>query len=90
MTEIDPVLSSWSAELAEELDVDPAVVDVDAILALAGRAAHAIVRPAAPVTTYIVGYAAGLRAADPNLSAEDAWGRARELIRLRTADAPQP
>ena len=90
MTEIDPVLSSWSAELAEELGVDPAVVDVDAILALAGKAAHTIVRPAAPVTTFIVGYAAGLRAADPSLTAEDAWARAGELIRSRAADAPQP
>nr|WP_237280269.1 DUF6457 domain-containing protein [Subtercola vilae] len=41
---------------------------IDAILALAGTAAHAVVRPAAPLTTFVAGYAAGLAAqsaADP-------------------------
>ncbi|OOB89486.1 hypothetical protein B0T42_17110 [Rathayibacter sp. VKM Ac-2630] len=33
----------------------------DALLALAGDAAHGIVRPAAPLTTFLAGYAAGLR-----------------------------
>jgi hypothetical protein len=34
--------------------------DRDAILGLAGKAAHTIVRPAAPLTTFLAGYAAGL------------------------------
>ena len=35
-------------------------MDVNEILALAGVAAHSVVRPAAPLTTFIAGFAAGL------------------------------
>ena len=38
-------------------------VDVQAILDVARDAAHSVVRPAAPVATFLVGYAAGKRAA---------------------------
>jgi hypothetical protein len=57
----DAVLRSWCAELSRALGLD-AEVDIDAVLGLAGVAAHSIVRPAAPLTTYLVGYAAGLAA----------------------------
>lgn len=59
----DAALAAWAAELADALGVSRDVVDVDALLALAGRAAHGVVRPAAPLTTFLVGYAAGQRAA---------------------------
>lgn len=50
----------WVKELAHHLEIDGVQIDVDAILALAGQAAHTVVRPAAPVTTYLIGYVAGL------------------------------
>ena len=53
-------LAQWVAELATELGVDPSAVDRDLLLDLAGDAAHAITRPAAPLTTVLVGLAAGL------------------------------
>ncbi|WP_245635835.1 DUF6457 domain-containing protein [Herbiconiux solani] len=53
-------LVEWTAMLLDGLGLDPSDVDIDAVLALAGRAAHGVVRPAAPVTTFAVGYAAGL------------------------------
>lgn len=58
-------LHSWVAKLATELGgdavpIDPDVVDVDEVLSLAADAAHALVRPAAPLTTYLAGLAAGL------------------------------
>jgi uncharacterized protein DUF6457 len=56
----DP-LGSWVAELCAALDVDPAVLDRDLVLDLARDAAHNVARPAAPLTTFLVGYAAGLR-----------------------------
>ncbi|WP_440710211.1 molybdenum cofactor guanylyltransferase [Herbiconiux sp. YIM B11900] len=56
-------LAAWSARLAAELRLEGFVVDVEALLALAGVAAHSVRRPAAPLTTYVVGYAAGLAAA---------------------------
>lgn len=57
-------LTEWSTRLTAELGLAGLEVDVPAVLALAGTAAHCVMRPAAPLTTYIVGYAAGLAAAD--------------------------
>ncbi len=53
-------LQQWTGALAAELDV-PDDVDVDLVLDVAREAAHSIARPAAPLTTFLVGYAAGLR-----------------------------
>lgn len=55
------VLDEWVAALASELDVDPEAVDVRLLLEVAKDAAHNVDRPAAPLTTFLVGYAAGLR-----------------------------
>jgi hypothetical protein len=58
-------LQEWMDTLAEELGVDTDV-EVSTILDLAGDAAHSIARPAAPLTTFLVGYAAGLRGGSAN------------------------
>ena len=55
------VLDEWVAALAAELDVDPEAVDLRLLLDVARDAAHNVDRPAAPLTTFLVGYAAGLR-----------------------------
>jgi uncharacterized protein (DUF697 family) len=52
-------LDAWVLDLCAAVGVDPAVVDRDVVLALAGRAAHAVVRPAAPVTTFVAGCVVG-------------------------------
>lgn len=52
----------WTEALEAELGLSPGTVDVQAVLDLARDAAHAVARPAAPVTTYAVGYAEGLAA----------------------------
>lgn len=54
-------LAAWVADLASALDVDPADVQRALILDVARDAAHNVARPAAPLTTFLVGYAAGLR-----------------------------
>lgn len=82
----DAVLASWSETLTEALDVSELTVDVKAVLALAADAAHAVIRPAAPLTTFIVGYAAGLAAASgtpPESAVRDAAEVARRLCRER-------
>lgn len=56
-------LQTWIAALETELGLDPGTVEMNAVLDLARDAAHAVARPAAPLTTYAVGYAAGLAAA---------------------------
>ena len=58
----DP-LDGWIVELAAALGVDAAVLDRDLILDLARDAAHGVARPAAPLTTFLVGLAAGQRGA---------------------------
>jgi hypothetical protein len=56
----DAILTAWCAELVHRLELQGVEVDVDAVLGLAGEVAHAVVRPAAPLTALVVGYAAGL------------------------------
>lgn len=53
-------LTSWSEQLSDALGLE-LEVDIDPILDLARDAAHQIERPAAPLTTFLVGYAAGMR-----------------------------
>ena len=56
----DALLRSWSDRLLDELGLQDVQIDIGAILGLAGVAAHRVVRPAAPLTTFIAAYAAGL------------------------------
>lgn len=55
------MIEKWVDELCRELSVPRDAVDIDAVLELAKDAAHSVERPAAPVTAYLVGYAAGAR-----------------------------
>ena len=83
-------LHDWIDELCDALDVD---VDVDEalILDLARTAAHSVERTAAPVTTYLLGFAAGAQGADPD-DIEELAGRAMILASKwdRPAAAPDP
>jgi hypothetical protein len=65
-------LDDWLQALADEVGFDPDTVDVDAVLDLAGDAAHNVVRPAAPLTTYVAGYVIGLAAGRGEDGAPDA------------------
>jgi hypothetical protein len=57
-------LSDWIDQLCEVLEIDPEV-DRDLVLDVAREAAHNVERPAAPITTYLLGYAAALHDAGP-------------------------
>ena len=72
-----PELEPWVSELLEAFEIPDAPIDIDAVLSLAGVAAHQLVRPAAPLTTYIAGVAAGLAAGS---------GQASEAESVRAAD----
>jgi len=56
-------LEAWTEQLATALGLKELHPDVEQILNLAGDAARAVLRPAAPVSTFLVGYAAGVAAA---------------------------
>ena len=51
----------WVEALAEDLGLDPDVVDVEAVLDLAREAAAGVGRPAVPLTAFLVGCAVGAR-----------------------------
>ena len=53
------VLTDWIAAVCAEIGIDPSVVDERVILDLARDAAHQVDRPAAPVTTFLLGIAVG-------------------------------
>ncbi|HET8895872.1 MAG TPA: DUF6457 domain-containing protein, partial [Protaetiibacter sp.] len=52
-------LDRWLTALATELGVDPASVPVGDVLDLARDVAHGVARPAAPLSTFLVGLAVG-------------------------------
>lgn len=61
------MLDDWVAAVNDELDLAVAV-DVRRLLDVARVAAHNVDRPAAPLTTFLLGYAAGQRGrVDPEL-----------------------
>lgn len=65
-------LVEWAEQVREELELTGAErlqkEDVDLILDLARDAAHSVARPAAPLTTYLLGIAVG-RGADAEVAA---------------------
>lgn len=52
-----PELHRWLLETGDELGVDPDAVDVELLLDLARDVAHGVIRPAVPLTAYLLGYA---------------------------------
>lgn len=72
-------LEAFTTKVQEALELDGLPYDIDEVLNLAGDAARAVMRPAAPLTTFLVGYAAGRAAgagADPANVIKDAIGTA--------------
>lgn len=56
----DISLDDWVATVAAELGITDLELDTEQALDLASVAAHAVIRPAAPLTTFVAGLAAGL------------------------------
>lgn len=85
MSDQQEVLESWCHQLVIALELEGLEVDIDEVLGLAGVAAHGIVRPAAPLTTFIVGFAAGCASAtgqaSDKVAIDSASAVARRLVR---------
>lgn len=90
MDDRQKLLHDWTEKLLAAYEIDGTRVDVDAVLGLAGKAAHGVVRPAAPLTTFVVGYAAGLAVgsgqADEDLAMRSAMAVADGLCAEAAAD----
>ncbi|MFC9651476.1 MULTISPECIES: NTP transferase domain-containing protein [unclassified Streptomyces] len=78
------VLDEWITAVKDELGIE-LDVDTHALLDLARDAAHGVARPAAPLTTFLVGYAAAKAGGDgPEAVAEAA--RKAAALAVRWAD----
>ncbi|MES9520271.1 NTP transferase domain-containing protein [Streptomyces capoamus] len=77
------VLDEWISAVKDELGID-LDVDTGALLDLARDAAHGVARPAAPLTTFLVGYAAARGEGGPEAVAEAA--RRAAALALRWAE----
>ncbi|MFF9503353.1 DUF6457 domain-containing protein [Streptomyces sp. NPDC014656] len=75
------VLDEWITAVKTELGLD-LDVDTGALLDLARDAAHGVARPAAPLTTFLVGYAAAKAAEDGTDPAEAVAEAARKAAAL--------
>ena len=56
------ILAQWSEQLAKALQIPDLKVDQELLLELARRSADSVIHASAPVTAFMVGYAAGQEA----------------------------
>jgi len=81
-------LDQWIRELLAAYELNDTEIDIDQVLSLAGVAAHTIVRPAAPLTTYVAGYVAGLAVGSGRAGMKPAMESADSLARTVLAASP--
>jgi hypothetical protein len=81
--EHEHVLDEWITAVKDELGIE-LDVDTGVLLDLARDAAHNVARPAAPLTTFLAGYAAGRAGGGPEEVAEAA--RKAAALALRWAE----
>lgn len=81
------VLDEWISAVKDELGID-LDVDITELLDLARDAAHSVARPAAPLTTFLIGYAAAKAGGGPEAVTEAA--RKASALALRWADEATP
>ncbi|MFT3873469.1 MAG: DUF6457 domain-containing protein [Nocardioides sp.] len=83
-------LHDWIDELCDMLDLDTEV-DEGLILDLAKSTAHQVERPAAPISAYLLGFAAGSSGSNPE-AIEEMAGRIQSLADGwdRPSGAPDP
>lgn len=76
------VLDDWCNDVIAALELDPAGFDRDLLLDLTRDVAHGVARPAAPLTAYLAGLAAG----------RDGGGAAelQQVVRTILALMPEP
>lgn len=81
------VLDEWISAVKDELGID-LDVDTGALLDVARDAAHGVARPAAPLTTFLVGYAAAQAGGGPEAVAEASRKAAALALRWAAEDTP--
>lgn len=82
------VLDEWITAVKDELGID-LEVDTGLLLDLARDAAHGVARPAAPLTTFLVGYAAARAGGDGAQAVAEAAHKAAALAERWAAEADE-
>ncbi|WP_234042449.1 NTP transferase domain-containing protein [Streptomyces marianii] len=82
------VLDEWITAVKDELGID-LEVDTGLLLDLARDAAHGVARPAAPLTTFLVGYAAARAGGDDAQAVAEAARKAGALAGRWAAEAAE-
>lgn len=77
----EETLEDWCRTLLQAFELEGVEVDINEVLAVAGAAAHSVVRPAAPLTTFIAGYAAGMARGIGQAADDTAMSAALDLAR---------
>ncbi|CAN5552253.1 hypothetical protein BH10ACT10_BH10ACT10_09390 [soil metagenome] len=80
-------LHDWIDELCDALDIETEL-DEGLVLDLARDVAHGVERPAAPITTFLLGYAAAVHGASPE-TVEELAGRASALAAKWDGKSPE-
>lgn len=79
-------LDAWTARTCQALDLDPEQLDRDLVLDMTRDVAHGVARPAAPLTAFLVGLAAGRDGGDAE-AIRAACQRVQELAGEWTASS---
>ncbi|WP_457965781.1 DUF6457 domain-containing protein [Arthrobacter sp. D1-29] len=82
----DETLEEWCRSLLQAYELEDVQLDINAILSLAGVAAHSVVRPAAPLTTFIAGFAAGLASGSGQATDSASMAAAMDVARSLAKD----
>ncbi|MGW7201590.1 NTP transferase domain-containing protein [Streptomyces chryseus] len=82
------VLDEWMTAVKDELGIE-LDVDINVLLDLARDAAHGVARPAAPLTTFLVGYAAARAGGDGPDAVAEAARKAAALAARWAAEAEE-
>jgi hypothetical protein len=77
-------LDAWAAQVAERLGLAPEDLPISAVLDLAGVVARGVARPAAPLSAFAAGLAAG-RAGGSSADVRHAIAEITDLVAEREA-----
>lgn len=80
-------VEQWTRRLTQALQILDLRVDHEMLSALAARSSASVGPTSAPITAFVVGYAAGLTAAAGSVTANEATRRAAEVALLLCAEA---
>lgn len=83
-------LDEWLVAVSDELQLDPSATDTAALLRLAADVAHNVARPAAPLSTFLVGVALGASAENPSDARDALYALCDRVSALATTWSESP